>query len=1605
MSLPNATERHRLLEAAAATLRGKKGDKVAAALAGYLFDRTAWEDLALYEPEEIALFARSAAEALHEKRKRGAPVIRLINPEIAEVASREPVTLVEIVNDDMPFLLDSILGELQESGADIHLVAHPILAVERDRKGELTSVLGLAAPSNEGAPRESLMQIHIDRLALKADRDDLAARLAAILEQVRNAVGDWQAMRERLAQAISDYRTNPPPLPKEEVDEAIAFLEWLGDNNFTLLGMREYDFEGGVARGHLKRTDKPALGILRDPAIRILRRGAELLTGNPLVREFLKKPEALIVSKANLRSRVHRRAYTDYIGVKLFGRTGKLTGELRILGLFTSTAYTRSTRTIPYLRRKIDQVIARAGYDPQSHSGKALINALESYPRDELFQIDEELLFDFAMAILALDEHPRVRVLVRRDKFERYASILVFVPRDRYDSNVRTRIGDYLAAAFDGRVSAYFPEFPEGSLARVHFIIARNGETLPAPPFEELEAGIARIIRTWTDELRRTIETSVDPERAAALLPRYLEAFPGSYRDDNDTVRALADIETIETLRPDRQLAVAFTPAPHDPPPEIGFRLIHLGGPIALSDRVPMLENMGFRVIDERTYEIVPKDASQSVHVHDMTIETLDRSIVDLGTLGDPLTAAFMAVWNERADNDGFNGLVVRAGLGWRDVALLRSISRYLQQAGIPYTQDYIAATINRHAKIAATLVAFFHARFDPFHPDEKRAEAAQASIEKELEEVDSLDEDRIIRRFAGVVSAMVRTNFFQLAEDGGLPVEISFKLDSKKIEGLPAPRPFREIFIHGPRVEGIHLRFGKVARGGIRWSDRPQDFRTEILGLVKAQQVKNAVIVPVGAKGGFIPRRLPVGGTRQAITEEGVAAYKRFISNLLDITDTIDGAKIVPPENVVRHEEDDPYLVVAADKGTGAFSDIANGISDAHDFWLGDAFASGGSAGYDHKEMGITARGAWEAVKRHFRERDHDIQKEPFTVVGVGDMSGDVFGNGMLLSPATRLVAAFDHRDIFIDPDPDPAIGLAERRRLFEKPGSSWQDYDKGKISKGGGVFSRKEKSIPLTPEIRACLDLTGDHIAPPDLMRAILKARVDLLWFGGIGTFIRARTESDLEVGDRANDAVRITALDVRAPVIGEGANLGMTQKARIEFGLAGGRCNSDAIDNSAGVNTSDVEVNIKIALQNAMREGRLDMKKRNRLLAAMTDEVAALVLRNNYLQPLAISLTERRGLDDLGYQQRLMQALEARGALDRAVEFLPDDAAIAERAAAGKSLTRAEIGVLLAYAKIVFFDDLLVSDLPDDPALDGVLVDYFPKRMRKAHAAGIESHRLRREIIATSVANEIVDRGGPTFLTRISEQAAGSPATIARAAIAASDAFDIAGLNAAIDALDNKVPGAIQLELYQAVQDLLLSRTLWFLRNVDFGNGLSGLAEPYAESVDAIGRVIRKVLPQDLVESIEAVARRYSEAGVPAALAWRIASLPELADTTDIHRIAIDAKCSAETAAGIFFAAAGSLRVSRLEGLARTIPLKDRYDRQALATALDGLADSHRRIVANAISEDGTTPFDAWIDKREATVTHTMQTVDSILAAPEPTVSRITVAAGLIADLARK
>ncbi|WP_051630848.1 NAD-glutamate dehydrogenase [Afifella pfennigii] len=1600
-------EKKKRIQATKKLLGQEPDGKTLQRFADIFFAHSAGEDIALYPPDSLAGIVKAAFGFIAE-RDPEVPKVALRDIDAADEKGR-PVTAIDIIGRNRPFIFDSVIGEIQATGQPIRLVLHPIVEVERDEAGRLTHFSQAGRETKPKTERESYLHIEIARLPDEEAKAALEASLKSLLQEVRVVTTDWRAMRARLRMAIRDYRKDPPQLDEEELEEAIALLEWLEDDNFTFLGMRELSYDTSTGES-LEANDGEGLGLLRDPQMKILRRGGELVTMTPQIREFLLSPEPLIIIKANVVSRVHRRDYMDYIGVKIFDEENRVTGELRVVGLFTATAFTRSVQSIPFIRRKAERIIARAGFDPLSHSGKTLLNILESFPRTELFQADVETLFDQAMAVLHLQERPRVRALIRADRFGRFVSVLVYVPRERYSSDIRAEIGEALAEMFAGHVSAAFPSFPGGHLARVHFIIGRNpvpedGAESADPSQGDVETRIRDITRTFEDDLREALANAFPHE--TGLFAEYREAFGREYRATYTAEDAVKDIHIGRGLAGQSMIAAHFRSRVEGGLERTLLRFHHLETPIPLSRRVPLLENLGFAVVNERTYLVRPA-TRPAVYIHDMTLSPKSGRHEAIGPAAPRLEKAIRAIWNGRADNDGFNALVLEAGVTWREAALLRTVGRYLRQTQLPYSLDYIWDTLCRNDEIACLLVARFAARFDPaIEEREKAEEDADKALDKALNAVVSLDDDTILRACRAVILATKRTDYYTLDADGEPPLAITLKLKPRDLPFLAPPRPFREIFVHSPQVEGVHMRFGPVARGGLRWSDRPQDFRVEVLGLVKAQQVKNAVIVPVGAKGGFFPRLLPAEGSREAIFEAGREAYIAFVDRLLSVTDDLEGDGVVPPQRIVRHDEDDPYLVVAADKGTASFSDTANAVSEARGFWLGDAFASGGSAGYDHKQMGITAKGAWEAVKRHFREMDVDIQEQPFTVAGVGDMSGDVFGNGMLLSKAIRLLAAFDHRDIFLDPDPDPQTSHKERRRLFALGRSSWQDYDARLISKGGGVFSRKSKSIPLSPQISALLGLPGPSARPNEVIRAILKMQVDLLWFGGIGTYVRAPHESDAEVGDKANDAIRVTAAELGAKVVGEGANLAMTSQARVAYGLAGGRCNSDAIDNSGGVNSSDLEVNIKIAFAPALRTGRLKRADRDKLLAEMTDEVAELVLRNNYQQTLAISLESLRGRENLAHQARLMNDLEEDGYLDREVEFLPDNARLAERGAQGQPLTRAEIGILLSYTKISLFDDLVRSDLPDDAYLLRELTRYFPERMQAPFTEEIAGHRLRREIIATQVANSLINRGGPTVLVRLRDRTGASAAMVARSYTAVRDAFSMQGLHAGIDGLDNRICGQLQLELYRDVQDVLIDRIGWFLHNVDLSAGIAAVVERYRATLAALRPILPGLLPEFAAEAVAARQAAFSRAGVPASLAAELALLPELASGTDVALVAERCGRDLEAAAAAYYAIAERFSFAKLDAMIANVDTSDYYELLAIEKARDSLSAAHRALATDMLAHAGSAAPDLahWEEESGRRVEATAARVASILADGRATTAKATIAAGLLMELAEQ
>ncbi len=1518
-------------------------------------------------PEETAANMFGAVTSLWQfarVRKPGRASIRAYNPALEEHGWHSTHTAIEIVNDDMPFLVDSVVAALNQMKLRVHLLIHPIIRVQRDDKGALGAIAEPGERPVEMAA-ESVLHVEVTQQPTPERLAEIEQRLGEVLSKVRAAVEDWPAMMAELEAAIGELDAGHAPVGEEDIAEGHAFLEWLRDNHFTFLGYREYAFEHRGDETYAQIVEGKSFGVLREVSEESRKRHEEPLPEH--FADYLERPELFIISKAWTRSDVHRAVYMDYIGLRRFDENGKVVGERRFLGLLTSTAYSASPRAIPLLRRKVAAVIENSGFAPASHNAKALNHILDSLPRDEIFQLDIDTLEEFAHGVLHLEHRQRIRLFMRRDSYGQFVSCLVYVPRDRFSTDLRNRMEDVLQTALGGASVDVTTQVSDSPMARAHFIVHTPGGAATGVAPAEIERRLIAASRRWEDDLQDALIDHFGEARGNALLHRWGGGVPVAYTQAFTAGLAVADIERMEAME-EGGIAMNLYRRIDAADGSLNFKIYHAGDPVPLSGIMPMLEHMGLVVIEETPFELV-RDDGTTVWIHDFRVDLEHDGAVDVGAIRGRFHETFERVWSGEVEDDDFNALVL-SGLTWRQVVVRRAYARYMNQANVPFSQSYIQQTMTANPQVAALLVALFEARFDP-ERQEQSAEAqarVKGAVDEALDAVAVLDQDRILRGYINLIDATLRTNYYQADDQGRQKSYISFKLDSGMVEGLPEPRPWREIFVYSNRVEAIHLRGGPVARGGIRWSDRPDDFRTEVLGLVKAQMVKNAVIVPVGAKGGFVVKRPPAEGGREAIQAEGIACYRIFMSALLDITDNLVGGAIAPRDSVVRYDGDDPYLVVAADKGTATFSDIANAVAIAYGHWLGDAFASGGSAGYDHKAMAITARGAWEAVKRHFRELGKNIQKEDFTVVGIGDMSGDVFGNGMLLSEHIRLLGAFNHLHIFVDPEPDAASSFKERQRLFNMPRSSWADYDRSLISEGGGIFERSAKTIPLSPQIQKRFGLNKDHVAPIELMRAMLLAEVDLLWNGGIGTYVKSSEESHAEVGDRANDALRVDGDELRARVIGEGGNLGLTQQGRIEYALAGGRLNTDAIDNSAGVDCSDHEVNIKILLGEVVAGGDMTIKQRDKLLVEMTDEVAALVLRDNYLQTQALSVLEDQGKQRTDDQTRFMVTLDKLGILDRAIEGLPDDEELIEWRARGRRFTRPELSVLLAYAKMDLYGALLASDLPDDPDLEADLMRYFPHALQQQYAGGIRDHRLRREIVATFTTNSIVNRAGITFVRRLAEESGFAMADVARAYTVARDAFALRDIWHAIEALDNKVPAAQQTAMIGETIVLIERATLWFLHHraqpMAIGTTVAAFAPAVAELVEKLPSLVSRARRG----AMERAANRFVKEGVPEATATAIARLRTLAAVCDVVDTAQQMDKGVIEVGTVFFDVGEELGSEWLRDMIARLKVEDRWDRMAQQALFEESFAQQRALTARIMAHDDTSPDKAvarWIE----------------------------------------
>jgi glutamate dehydrogenase len=1480
------------------------------------------EELIGYTAQEMVEAARSHRE-LAEQRMPGELKLRITDP-----APDHPHTVIEIVIDDMPFLVGSVTALLTGYHLDIHLLVHPLVVVRREPMGKLTEVAAEVEPDDaiDGDIVESWMRVEIDPVRDRDGREQLESELRRVLTDVREAVEDWPKMRQRalgLADELEASRTSDtrPPVPEKDITDSVELLRWLAREHFTFLGYREYKLEhGSDGEARLEAVHGTGLGILRQDqtAPRVL----SSMTPEAYAKVMEKR--LLIITKANSRATVQRSAYLDYIGFKIFDDNGTVVGERRFLGLFSSAAYRTSVRELPVVRRKVAEVLDRSGLSPRSHSGKDLLQILETYPRDELFQIKTDDLYHAVIGVLRMAGRRQLRLFLRRDGYGRFISCLIYLPRDRFTTHNRLRMQEILLTELNGIGVDYTTRVTESMLARVHFIV----RTDPANPPGEIDADalaeqLADATRLWDDDFNLVLERKLGDEQTKVLYPRYVDAFPEGYKDENTPYEALKDLAKLELLEEPGQLEMHLFRKNRDDT-NVRFKIFRYGEPMVLSVVLPVLHSLGVRVADERPYEIGRGDGT--VYLYDFGLQ-LPTGARDLPEVRPHVENAFAAAWRGEAEVDGFNQLVLLGGLTWRQVVVLRSYAKYLRQAGTVFSQEYMESTFVAYPGIAALLVALFEVRFSPVLrlSDEERTLQSKELVDaigRQLDDVASLDQDRILRSYLTLIQATLRTSFYQRGADGRPKSYVAYKLDPQAVPDLPAPRPKYEIFVYSPRFEGVHLRFGSVARGGLRWSDRREDFRAEVLGLVKAQMVKNAVIVPVGAKGGFVLKEKP--GDR----DEAVLCYKRFIGALLDVTDNIVGGEIVHPREVMRHDGDDPYLVVAADKGTATFSDIANEISVNRGFWLGDAFASGGSAGYDHKKMGITARGAWESVKRHFLVMGVDTQSEDFTAVGVGDMSGDVFGNGMLLSEHIRLVAAFDHRHIFLDPTPDAPTSYMERRRLFELARSSWADYDTKLISEGGGVFPRTAKSVPITPQVRAALGLgpTVTALSPAELMRAVLQAPVDLLWNGGIGTYVKASTESNADVGDKSNDAIRVNGKALRAKVVGEGGNLGLTQLGRVEYALGGGRIFTDFIDNSAGVDCSDHEVNIKILLGGAVADGELTTPARDALLAEMTDEVASLVLRDNYDQATALGNAVTQAHSLLPVHRRMLVEMEKAGAINRALEGLPTDEELAARVDGG--LTAPEFAVLLAYVKIGLETEVLADPIVDEPWTAQVLSDYFPSPLRERFGDRMAGHRLRPEIVTTVLVNEVVNRGGTSFMFRALEETGATPADVIRAYVVVRDVYGLPDLWAQVEELDNKVPTEAQTAVYLELRRLLDRAVRWLIANRRTPIDVPGEIARFRPGVqDLLCRLDALFVGTERSALREHVSQ-IEDRGLPAALGSQITCVMYGFGLLDIVETAQSTGRSLDDVASVYFGISERFRVDALLSKISLLPREDRW-----------------------------------------------------------------------------
>ncbi len=1441
---------------------------------------------------------------LLQQRRSNETKIRIYNPEYERHGWQTTHTVVEVITEDMPFLVDSLRMAINKLNLVSHLVIHMgAFCVKRDAEDKIVEILPRGSQQDDNLSVEAPIFIEIDRQTNPTVLDELHQNFERVLEDNRAVVEDWPLMRQKVREMINELDKSTDFIDPEEIEETKAFLNWIEDHHFTFLGVRDYAIIEENNETILQPLADTGLGVLRASMSKPCARNISSMT--PEARELILSPRALVMFKTNTESTVHRHAYTDYIGIKRFNQHGQVIGERRIVGLYTSAAYNTNPKHIPFLRHKVALIMNNSQFNYRSHSGKVLLNILETLPRDDLIQASEDELLEMAMGVYHLQERRRIRMFARTDVYRRFVSCLVFVPRERFNTELRQAMENVLAESFHSNHITFSTTFSESVLARIHFIVRTDPKNDIAWNFKEIEQKLIEIGRSWADGLKHYLVESFGEEAANRYYARYHRAFPASYHDNFSPRTAVYDIKHLEDLSNDNPLVINFYQPLDDNAEGFRLKIYQLDSTVTLSDVLPIIERLGMRAISERPY-LLKFSHDQCAWINDFTLQYVGKIHFTIDEIKELFQTAFAKVWFGEVENDGFNQLVLAAGLNWRQVAILRAYAKYFKQIAFTFSQEYIESALSKNPHIARMIVQLFEQRFTPGSIS-SRDNQCREQIEvilKALDDVTNLDEDKIIRQYIQLINASIRTNFYQKDAQGKYKSYISIKFNSHAIPKLPKPHPLFEIFVYAPQFEGVHLRGGKVARGGLRWSDRKEDFRTEILGLMKAQQVKNAVIVPSGAKGGFVPKQLATLTTREEILKEGIHCYQQFIRGLLDITDNYQGKEVIKPQDVVCYDEDDPYLVVAADKGTATFSDYANEISLEYGFWLGDAFASGGSQGYDHKKMGIIARGAWESVKRHFYEMNVNIDTTDFSVIGIGDMAGDVFGNGMLLSEHIKLVGAFNHLHIFVDPSPDPQISFKERARLFNLARSSWADYDETLISAGGGVFNRNAKFIKVSPEMKKAFNIKQASIEPNELIRVLLRAKVDLLWSAGIGTFVKASNESHLDVGDRTNDAIRINASQLRSKVVGEGGNLGLTQLARIEYASKGGLIYTDFIDNSAGVSCSDKEVNIKILLNGVVASGDLTYKQRNELLEEMTEEVAALVLRDNYVQTRAISLTTAQSFRLLQLHSRFVNELERTGKIDRAVEFIPNEKAMLERKLSGAGLTAPTIAVLLCYSKMIVKEQLLATNVPEDAYLKTLLIHYFPKPLQERFSQEMQHHKLKREIIATKLSNILVNEMGFAFAFRMEDETGAPISAIARAYMIARRVLDIDKVWQELEAIEQSISGEQQADIIMMYVRLLRRVTRWFLRNQRLKLNIGKTIKLYTPGVVELKKVIPAIFSEGNHAHYDGYLKQYLDLGITAALAHELAMSHFLFSALDIVDVAYKLDISVTDVAKVYF-----------------------------------------------------------------------------------------------------